>query len=98
MLGKSNSSKHACQGKATLPWQDSSTREGDSPLKWSSRVSYFLAGACFTNAVPHLIIAATGSESPLERDQFCEWLPARPLCRQAHRRRQGKRQNVVGPL
>ncbi len=29
-------------------------------MKWSARVGYFLAGVCFTNAVPHLVIAATG--------------------------------------
>ena len=39
-------------------------------MKWSSRVSYFLAGAYFTNAVPHLIIAATGRRNltPFGRD------------------------------
>ncbi|BCL84729.1 hypothetical protein ccbrp13_71940 [Ktedonobacteria bacterium brp13] len=43
-------------------------------MKWSSRVSYFLAGVCFTNAVPHLVIAATGRRNltPFGRDSSPE--------------------------
>jgi len=43
---------------------------GGSPLKLSSFVSYFFAGALLTNAVPHLIVAATGRRNitPFGRD------------------------------
>ena len=39
-------------------------------MKWSARICYFLAGVCFTNAVPHLVIAATGRRNltPFGRD------------------------------
>lgn len=43
-------------------------------MKWSARISYFLAGVCFTNAVPHLVIAATGRRNltPFGRDSSPE--------------------------
>ncbi len=49
---------------------NSSKSEGGSSLRGASLAGYFLAGVCFTNGVPHLVIAATGRRNltPFGRD------------------------------